>query len=105
MILGRNPALWLAVVAAALNVAVIVLGLQLTAEQLAALNALAVALVGFVANEKDPTTLPTFALATGDRRAAAPGSSSSAAASSSTAGGAATGSPSGPGAGAGGSAP
>ena len=104
MILGRNPALWLAVLAAGLNVLVIVFGVQLTAEQLAALNAFLVAFIGFVANEKDPTTLPTFALALGDRRGAAAASSSSATGSSSTAGGAGTGSASGPGAG-GGSAP
>lgn len=63
MILGRNPALWLALVAAALNVIVVVFGIQLSAEQIATLNAFFVALIGFVANEKDPTTLPTFATA------------------------------------------
>jgi uncharacterized membrane protein len=61
MILGRNPALWLAVVAATLNAAVVVFGIQLTAPQLAALNALAIAVVGVVANETDPTTVATLA--------------------------------------------
>lgn len=70
MILGRNPALWLALLAAALNVAVVVFGVQLTMEQIAVLNAFFVAIIGFVANEKDPTTLPTFALTTSaDKRA------------------------------------
>ncbi len=64
MILGRNPALWLALLAAALNVAVVVFGVQLTMEQIAVLNAFFVAIIGFVANEKDPTTLPTFAMTT-----------------------------------------
>ena len=61
MILGRNPGLILAVVAAALNVAVVVLGIHLNADQLASLNALAVAVVGVVANEADPTTAGTLA--------------------------------------------
>ena len=69
MILGRNPALWLALLAALLNVVVIVFGVQLTSEQIATLNAAFVAVIGFVANEKDPTTLPTFAMSTKGRRA------------------------------------
>lgn len=68
MILGRNPALWLALLAALLNCLVIVFGVQLTAEQIATLNAAFVAVIGFVANEKDPTTLPTFATAIKVRR-------------------------------------
>ena len=64
MILGRSPALWAALVAAALNVA-LVLGLaHLSVEQVAALNGLALAFIGVIANESDPTTVPTFALAT-----------------------------------------
>lgn len=69
MILGRNPALWLALIAAALNVIVVVFGIQLSAEQIATLNAFFVALIGFVANEKDPTTLPTFAMSISKQRA------------------------------------
>lgn len=64
MILGRSPALWIAGVAAVLNVAVIVFGVPLTAEGVAALNAAAIALIGLVANASDPTTAPTFALTT-----------------------------------------
>lgn len=62
MILGRNPALWLGAVVALLNVAVVVFGVQLDAEQIAALNAAAVAVVALVANAGDPSTVPTFAL-------------------------------------------
>lgn len=68
VVLGRSPALWLAIVTAALNCAVVVLGVQLTAEQLAAINALAIAVLGIVANESDPTTVPTFAPTLRDRR-------------------------------------
>lgn len=64
MILGRNPALWLALLAAILNISVVVVGWQLSAEQIAAINAGFIAIIGFVANEKDPTTLPTFAMST-----------------------------------------
>lgn len=64
MILGRNPALWLGLVGAILNAAVVVLNIQLTTEQLVALNALAFAIVGIVANTADPTTAGTFALTT-----------------------------------------
>ena len=70
MILGRSPALWLALVAAGLNVAVVVFGFHLTAEQLATLNGFAIAFIGVVANESDPTTAATFSMAT--TRPAAP---------------------------------
>ena len=70
MILGRSPALWLALVAAGLNVAVVVFGVHLTAEQLATLNGFAIALIGVVANESDPSTAATFSFAT--TRPAAP---------------------------------
>lgn len=61
MILGRNAGLWAALVAAAINVAVLVLGVQLTTDQVVALNVLALALIGLIANEADPTTAGTFA--------------------------------------------
>jgi fructose-specific component phosphotransferase system IIB-like protein len=64
MILGRNPALWLALITAALNALVIVFGVSLSGEQMAALNGLAIAIIGVVANEADPTTLPTLARST-----------------------------------------
>lgn len=61
MILGRNPALWLGVIASLLNVAVVVFGVPLTVEGLAAMNGAALAIVGLVANVSDPTALATFA--------------------------------------------
>lgn len=64
MIAGRNPALWLGLVAAVLNVAVGVFGIALTVDQLIQLNALAFAVVGVLANSADPTTAATFALTT-----------------------------------------
>lgn len=63
MILGRNPALWLGLVGAVLN-ALVLFGLHLSAEQVAALNAVAFAVVGVIANEADPTTAGTFAATT-----------------------------------------
>ena len=68
VILGRSPALWYALVVAALNAGVVVFGVNLTAEQLAALNAFALAVLGVIANESDPTTVPTFAPTLRDRR-------------------------------------
>lgn len=64
MILGRNPALWLALIDAILNAAVVVFGVNLTPLQIASLNGLAVAAIGVVANAYDPTTAPTFAKTT-----------------------------------------
>ena len=64
MILGRNPALWLALVAAALNVLVIVFGVALASDQLAALNVLAGVVVGILANSQTAEAVPTFAART-----------------------------------------
>ena len=68
MILGRSPALWYALIVAALNAGVVVFGVNLTAEQLAALNAFALAILGVIANESDPRTVPTLAPTLRDRR-------------------------------------
>lgn len=62
MILGRNPALWTALIAAILNVLVIVIHVPISPDGLAALNILGVAVIGLIANASDPTTSPTFAL-------------------------------------------
>jgi hypothetical protein len=51
-------------VAAAINVVVIVFNVPLTALQIGALNAFALAVVGIVANSSDPTTVGTFTLST-----------------------------------------
>jgi len=60
MILGRSRVLWLALIAAALNVAVGVFHVELTVDQIIQLNALAIALLGVLANEDNPTTAGTF---------------------------------------------
>ena len=72
MILGRSSALWLGLVAAVLNVAVLVFGIHLSSDQLVALNALAFAVVGVIANESNPTTAGTFAMTTKAPAAPAP---------------------------------
>jgi hypothetical protein len=64
VILGRSPALWLALVAALLNAAVVVFHIPLDGIQVAALNGLAVAAIGVIANAADPTTAATFAFTT-----------------------------------------
>ncbi len=69
MIFGRNPALWLGLVTAALNAAVLVFGVALDGAQIAALNVLAAAVIGLVANASDVRALPTFAATLHDRRA------------------------------------
>ena len=61
MILGRNAGLWAALVAAALNALVLVFGVPLTVDQVGVLNVLALAIIGLIANEADPTTAGTFA--------------------------------------------
>jgi len=64
MILGRSKALWLAFIIAALNAGVGILHWQLDLSQLGLLNMFAVAALGILANESDPTTAGTFALTT-----------------------------------------
>ena len=84
MLLGRSPALWLATVAAILNVAVIVFGVPLSIDGLAALNVAAAAIIGLIANASDPTTASTFALTTKAPNVSVVASSTSAESSSST---------------------
>jgi hypothetical protein len=50
MILGRSPSTWAALVAAALNVAVVVLHVALDVIQVGALNAFALILIALIAN-------------------------------------------------------
>ncbi len=59
MILGRSPSTVLALIQAALNVVVVVLGVQLTAEQIAALNAFGAALITVIANSDYKSALAT----------------------------------------------
>lgn len=51
MILGRPAALWAGLVAAAINVAVFVLGVDLTVDQIAILNAFALSVIALLANQ------------------------------------------------------
>ena len=64
MILGRNPALFLGLVAALLNVIVIVFGVPLTDLQIGAINALAAVVIAILANATTPGAVPTFSLRT-----------------------------------------
>jgi uncharacterized membrane protein len=64
MILGRRRSLWLSLVATVLNVSVVVFNVHLDVNQLASLNALAIAVIGVIANEDDPTSAGTFAFTT-----------------------------------------
>lgn len=50
MILGRSTSLWIGLFAAAINVVTIVFRVPLTGEQVATLNAFALALVGVLGN-------------------------------------------------------
>jgi hypothetical protein len=63
VILGRNIALWLALVQAVLSVALL-FGVPLTLPQVGGLEALASVIIGIVANANTPGTVPTFALRT-----------------------------------------
>lgn len=71
MILGRNPALFVGLGQAALNVIAAILVVATNqpispaeAALFAAVNAFLIALVAVIANEADPTTVGTFALTT-----------------------------------------
>lgn len=68
MILGRAPSLWVALVAAVLNVAVVVFRLPLDGLQVGALNALGLVVIGIMANEADPRAVTTLAPTFQDRR-------------------------------------
>lgn len=75
MILGRNAGLWAGLSQAAINVValglVVATGHPLTADVLAlfaGVNALGAVLVAIVANESDPTTVPTLAPTLSERR-------------------------------------
>jgi hypothetical protein len=63
MILGRNPALFLALVQAVLGL-LLAFGVPITLQQLGAIEAVASVIVGLVANSATPGTVPTFSLRT-----------------------------------------
>jgi hypothetical protein len=60
-ILGRSPVLWYALVAAVLNTAVVLGMVHLDDVQLAGVNALTLAVLGVIANERDPLAVGTLA--------------------------------------------
>jgi hypothetical protein len=57
---GRATSLWVSLVAAALNFAVVLGFVQLDAIQIGATNGFAIVLIGILANEENPTTAGTF---------------------------------------------
>ena len=57
MILGRPAALWVALVAALLNCAVLVANVNLTDVQVGAINAVALVVIGIIANQNVTGTL------------------------------------------------
>ena len=64
MLLGRNVALWLGLVQAILSVLVGVVGVALTLQQVALIEALASAIIAILANANTPGAVPTFSLRT-----------------------------------------
>lgn len=58
--LGRSTSLWVALIAAGVNLLVALNAVTLTAEQIAAINAFALIAFGILANEENPTTAGTF---------------------------------------------
>ena len=60
-LLGRSTSLWVALALALINASVVLGILRLDAGQIAGLNTLAIALIGVLANEENPTTAGTFA--------------------------------------------
>jgi hypothetical protein len=63
MILGRNPALLLALVQAVLGL-LLAFGAPISLQQLGAIEAIASCIVGVLANSATPGTVPTFSTRT-----------------------------------------
>ena len=59
-LLGRSTTLWVSLIAAALNLVVVLGVVTLTVDQIVAINGFAFILVGILANEENPTTAGTF---------------------------------------------
>lgn len=55
-LLGRSTSLWVSLVAAALNLAVVLNVVTLDALQIGSINTFALILIGVIANEENPTT-------------------------------------------------
>lgn len=57
---GRSTTLWVALIAAALNLVVVLGIVTLDALQIGSINGFALVLIGILANEENPTTAGTF---------------------------------------------
>lgn len=57
---GRATTLWVALIAAALNLVVVLNIVTLDAVQIGSINGFALVLIGILANEENPTTAGTF---------------------------------------------
>jgi uncharacterized membrane protein len=59
-LLGRSTSLWVSLVAAALNLAVVLNVITLDAVQIGSVNTFVLVLIGILANEENPTTAGAF---------------------------------------------
>lgn len=59
-LLGRSTTLWVSLIAAALNLVVVLGVVTLDALQIGSINGFALVLIGILANEENPTTAGTF---------------------------------------------
>lgn len=59
-LLGRATTLWVALIAALLNLVVVLNIVTLDALQIGSINGFALVLIGILANEENPTTAGTF---------------------------------------------
>jgi hypothetical protein len=59
-LLGRATTLWVALIAAGLNLVVVLNIVTLDALQIGSINGFALVLIGILANEENPTTAGTF---------------------------------------------
>lgn len=57
---GRSTTLWVSLIAAALNLVVVLGVVTLDALQIGSINGFALVLIGILANEENPTTAGTF---------------------------------------------
>lgn len=63
-LLGRATSLWVALVGAALNLAVVLNVVTLDGVQIGSINTFALVLIGILANEENPTTAGTLSATT-----------------------------------------
>lgn len=63
-LLGRSTSLWVSLVAALLNLLVVLAVVSLDALQIGSINTFALVLIGILANEENPTTAGTLSATT-----------------------------------------